>query len=142
MNKILVGNNSQDFVHKVVTFNEAKEFADSVGIPFFEVSAKDSTNVEEIFTHLAQEIYNRVVIRDDNTPKEIEIEKEKQIELRTVEIEKLLKSLGMNLSQIPNSLLANDFQTFTFLNQLLKGKQNIRKQAIMIVGEGKLNSLH
>ena len=151
MNKILVGNNCHEVARKVVSFNEAKEFADGMGISYFEASAKNSTNVEEMFMQLAQDIYKRVTSQQQNTSsttsissskkqkstKELEKEKEKkQIEMRAAEIEKLLKSLGMNFSQIPDSLLSNDFQIFTFLNQLLKGKQNIRKQTIMIVGEG------
>lgn len=41
---------------KAVDFNTAKEFADSLGIPFLETSAKNSTNVDDSFMTMAREI--------------------------------------------------------------------------------------
>lgn len=38
----------------------AKEYADSLGIPFLETSAKDSTNVEQAFITMAAEIKARM----------------------------------------------------------------------------------
>lgn len=38
-----------------------QEFADSLGIPFLETSAKNSTNVEQAFLTMAAEIKNRLV---------------------------------------------------------------------------------
>jgi Ras-related protein Rab-1A len=37
-----------------------KEFADRLGIPFLETSAKDSTNVEQAFLTMAKQIKDRV----------------------------------------------------------------------------------
>ena len=35
---------------KVVDYTSAKEYADQLGIPFLETSAKNATNVEQVFT--------------------------------------------------------------------------------------------
>lgn len=39
--------------------NFLKAFADEIGIPFMETSAKSATNVEEAFMAMAAEIKNR-----------------------------------------------------------------------------------
>lgn len=54
--KLLVGNKCDLTVKKVVDFSTAKEYADSIGIPFLETSAKNSTNVEQAFMTMASEI--------------------------------------------------------------------------------------
>jgi len=54
--KLLVGNKCDLTVRKVVEFSTAKEYADSIGIPFLETSAKNSTNVEQAFMTMASEI--------------------------------------------------------------------------------------
>jgi len=53
--KLLVGNKS-DMEDKVVTTQSAKDYADSLGIPFLETSAKNATNVEEAFLTMAGEL--------------------------------------------------------------------------------------
>eukprot|EP00164_Ancoracysta_twista_P000139 GFYU01000204.1.p1 GENE.GFYU01000204.1~~GFYU01000204.1.p1 ORF type:complete len:203 (-),score=78.03 GFYU01000204.1:438-1046(-) len=60
VNKLLVGNKSDLTTKRVVEYNTAKEFADSLGIPFLETSAKQSTNVEAAFMKMAGEIKNRM----------------------------------------------------------------------------------
>jgi Ras-related protein Rab-1A len=60
-NKLLVGNKCDLTPKKVVDYNAAKEFADSLGIPFLETSAKNSTNVESAFLTMASEIKKRYV---------------------------------------------------------------------------------
>ena len=40
-----------------------QSFADEIGIPFLETSAKNATNVEQAFMTMAAEIKNRSVIR-------------------------------------------------------------------------------
>jgi len=60
VNKLLVGNKSDLVTKKVVDFNTAKEFADGLGIPFLETSAKNATNVEQAFILMATEIKNRM----------------------------------------------------------------------------------
>jgi len=60
VNKLLVGNKC-DLTHKkVVDYQTAKEYADSLGIPFLETSAKNATNVEQAFMTMAAEIKNRM----------------------------------------------------------------------------------
>ena len=60
VNKLLVGNKSDLQSKKVVTYDEAKEFADKHGIKFLETSAKNSHNVEQAFQTMAAEIKARV----------------------------------------------------------------------------------
>ena len=58
--KLLVGNKS-DRTDKVVQFETAKAFADSLSIPFLETSAKNASNVEQAFLTMASEL---IAIRD------------------------------------------------------------------------------
>eukprot|EP00300_Choanocystis_sp_HF-7_P036648 c52515_g1_i1.p1 GENE.c52515_g1_i1~~c52515_g1_i1.p1 ORF type:complete len:215 (+),score=9.73 c52515_g1_i1:41-646(+) len=60
VNKLLVGNKSDLTTKRVVDYNVAKEFADGLGIPFLETSAKSATNVEQAFLTMANEIKNRM----------------------------------------------------------------------------------
>lgn len=59
VNKMLVGNKCDLTTKKVVDYNAAKEFAESLKIPFLETSAKNSTNVEQAFITMAAEIKAR-----------------------------------------------------------------------------------
>ena len=54
--KLLVGNKSDRTADKVVTEEQAKEFADDLGIAFLETSAKSAKNVEEAFLTMAGEL--------------------------------------------------------------------------------------
>ena len=47
VNKLLVGNKCDLTNKKVVDYTSAKEYADQLGIPFLETSAKNATNVEQ-----------------------------------------------------------------------------------------------
>ncbi|VDI81939.1 Ras-related protein Rab-1A, partial [Mytilus galloprovincialis] len=60
VNKLLVGNKSDLETKKVVDYTTAKEYADSLGVPFLETSAKNATNVEQAFMTMAAEIKNRM----------------------------------------------------------------------------------
>jgi len=60
VNKLLVGNKCDLTTKKQVEYNAAKEFADSLTIPFLETSAKSATNVEQAFMTMASEIKNRM----------------------------------------------------------------------------------
>lgn len=60
VNKLLVGNKCDLTTKKVVDYTTAKEYADSLQIPFLEASAKNATNVEQAFVTMAAEIKNRV----------------------------------------------------------------------------------
>ncbi|KAK5157199.1 GTP-binding protein of the rab [Oleoguttula sp. CCFEE 6159] len=52
VNKLLVGNKSD--------MTDKKEFADSLGIPFLETSAKNASNVEQAFLTMARQIKERM----------------------------------------------------------------------------------
>ena len=51
-----------------MTFDEGKEYADSLGIQFLETSAKNNANVEKAFFTLANEIKGKVEKQDDVKP--------------------------------------------------------------------------
>ena len=54
--KLLVGNKCDLVNERTVTTDSGRALADSLKIPFVETSAKDSTNVEEAFLLMANEI--------------------------------------------------------------------------------------
>ncbi|PWZ24622.1 GTP-binding protein YPTM2 [Zea mays] len=56
VNKLLVGNKSDLTANKVVATETAKAFADEMGIPFMETSAKNAINVEQAFMAMAASI--------------------------------------------------------------------------------------
>lgn len=77
--KILVGNKLDLKEERQVGENEANIFAKSLGMPYFETSAKDNKNVNELFERTAEEflcrndlvknIFNNT-IEIGNTPEE------------------------------------------------------------------------
>jgi len=69
VNKLLVGNKADLVEKKVVDYNEAKEFADSLGISFLETSAKSAQNVEEAFLTMTRQIKERVSRSHDGPSK-------------------------------------------------------------------------
>eukprot|EP00042_Codosiga_hollandica_P026788 m.128949 g.128949 ORF g.128949 m.128949 type:complete len:204 (-) comp52301_c0_seq1:186-797(-) len=60
VNKLLVGNKSDLTAKRAVDYAAAKEYADSISVPFLETSAKNSTNVEQAFLTMAAEIKSRI----------------------------------------------------------------------------------
>ncbi|PON97886.1 Small GTPase superfamily, Rho type, partial [Trema orientale] len=75
VNKLLVGNKCDLTANKVVSYETAKRltssipaqaFADEIGIPFMETSAKNATNVEQAFMAMAAEIKNRMASQPMN----------------------------------------------------------------------------
>lgn len=60
VNKMLVGNKCDQTAKRVVALQTAKDYADSLSIPFLETSAKDAVNVEQAFMKMAAEIKARV----------------------------------------------------------------------------------
>ena len=64
----MVGNKCDLTSKKVVDYTTAKEFADSLAIPFLETSAKNATNVEQAFMTMAAEIKNRLQTVQNSTP--------------------------------------------------------------------------
>eukprot|EP00405_Crypthecodinium_cohnii_P032854 CAMPEP_0206523488 /NCGR_PEP_ID=MMETSP0324_2-20121206/67646_1 /ASSEMBLY_ACC=CAM_ASM_000836 /TAXON_ID=2866 /ORGANISM="Crypthecodinium cohnii, Strain Seligo" /LENGTH=364 /DNA_ID=CAMNT_0054017929 /DNA_START=169 /DNA_END=1264 /DNA_ORIENTATION=+ len=60
VNKLLIGNKCDLSSKKVVSYDEAKELADSLGVQFMETSAKNAHNVEQAFKAMAGDIKTRV----------------------------------------------------------------------------------
>ncbi|KAG2276554.1 hypothetical protein Bca52824_059109 [Brassica carinata] len=60
VNKLLVGNKNDLTSQKVVSTETAQAFADELGIPFLETSAKNATNVEEAFMAMTAAIKTRM----------------------------------------------------------------------------------
>ncbi|KAI3764593.1 hypothetical protein L2E82_14604 [Cichorium intybus] len=60
VNKLLVGNKCDLVQNKVVSTEAAKAYADEIGIPFMEASAKEATNVEQAFMAMAASIKDRM----------------------------------------------------------------------------------
>ena len=58
----LVGNKSDLINDRVVSFEEANEFAMKNGMAYYETSAKQSENVEEAFMHVVSELYERKIL--------------------------------------------------------------------------------
>ncbi len=54
VSRVLVGNKVDDHEKKVVPLEEAQQFADQIGIPLYETSAKEGKNVEEVFHAITQ----------------------------------------------------------------------------------------
>ena len=72
--KLLVGDKSDKSTDRVVATEQAKEYADDIGVPFLETSAKSASNVEEAFLTMAGELIKQRVARGQNGREE---EKEK-----------------------------------------------------------------
>ena len=54
--KILVGNKNDMENERKVTYEQGRDFAQQYGMKFFETSAKNSTNVNEAFITMTQEV--------------------------------------------------------------------------------------
>lgn len=65
--KLLVGNKADLSDKKIVDYNAAKEFADSLSIPFLETSALSSTNVEQAFYTMARQIKAQMANSSNNS---------------------------------------------------------------------------
>ena len=50
-------------MNRVVTTEEGEQFAESMGCPFFEVSAKAGTNINELFDSIIEKIGETVMAR-------------------------------------------------------------------------------
>lgn len=60
VNKLLVGNKSDLTAKRQVSYEQAKEFADSMHMDFIETSAKQSQNVDRAFLTIATQIKQRM----------------------------------------------------------------------------------
>ncbi|KAL2558471.1 Ras-related protein RABD2a [Forsythia ovata] len=66
VNKLLVGNKCDLTDNRAVSYDTAKAFADEIGIPFMETSAKNATNVEQAFMAMAADIKTRMASQPSN----------------------------------------------------------------------------
>ena len=62
VNRLLIGNKCDIDGKRQVSFEEGKELADSMQIPFMETSAKTAENVEQTFLRIASEIKFKVAV--------------------------------------------------------------------------------
>jgi len=69
VNKLLIGNKCDLSSKKCVSYDEAKELADSMTVQFMETSAKNAHNVESAFQTMANEIKERVATQQKTTSK-------------------------------------------------------------------------
>merc|ERR1712244_21527 len=67
VNKLLVGNKVDLVSKKAVETDTAKQFADSLEMPFLETSAKNSHNVEQAFLCMAAQIKSRIAATQNIT---------------------------------------------------------------------------
>ncbi|KAK3093654.1 hypothetical protein FSP39_018529 [Pinctada imbricata] len=58
--KVLVGNKADLENKRAIQYSQAKSFADEMGVPFLETSAKTSSNVDQAFIFMASDIKSRV----------------------------------------------------------------------------------
>merc|ERR1712038_923961 len=68
VNKLLIGNKCDLSSKKVVSYDEAKELSDGLGVQFMETSAKNAHNVEQAFQTMAGEIKKRVAQQSTTGP--------------------------------------------------------------------------
>lgn len=61
VNKLLVGNKCDLEEKREVAYEEGLELAKQYDVPFLEVSAKNATNVEETFTKMASDIFQKIL---------------------------------------------------------------------------------
>ena len=71
---VLVGNKDDNPNLKKISTDEASEFANQMGIPLFETSAKENINVEELFYAIAK------MMLDTKNTKTLARQKEKEID--------------------------------------------------------------
>ena len=81
--KLIVGNKCDLADKRVVDFASAKEFADELGIPIMEASARSRINVDEIFLAIAGDILGKIRLEssghsNDNTVVKVQSPQEKK----------------------------------------------------------------
>ena len=64
VNKLLVGNKC-DLDSREISTEEGQELSKQFDVPFLEVSAKNSTNIEETFTKMSSDILDRFMLMKD-----------------------------------------------------------------------------
>ena len=67
VNKLLVGNKSDLSDRRAVSYEEAKEMADSLGVEYIETSAKNASGVEDSFVKMTKSIKGKIVTSNNPT---------------------------------------------------------------------------
>jgi Ras-related protein Rab-1A len=69
--RVLVGNKCDLVENRQVEFEDAKRYADKVGIPFMEISTKDSADIEQVFMSMLRSIVPvlKLVVHEKPGPK-------------------------------------------------------------------------
>ena len=57
---LLCGNKSDKVKERIISTEEGENLAKNYGLPFFECSAKNNININEIFNTMAQNIYSKI----------------------------------------------------------------------------------
>lgn len=65
---VLVGNKVDLSSTRVVSYDQAKDFAGSMGVEYFETSAKDNTNITQTFEHLVDLISDTMAATIEKNP--------------------------------------------------------------------------
>ena len=66
ISKMIIGNKC-DILKREVDYSVAREFADSLNIPYIESSAKTGTNIDKIFTDIAYNLSHNVHMLNAST---------------------------------------------------------------------------
>ena len=69
-------------------YTTAREYSDHLGIPYLETSAKNNTNVEQVFMTMTAEIKNRI-----GAPASGNIDKNKKIDLSRMNSKEIKSNL-------------------------------------------------
>lgn len=70
MSIFLVGNKCDLAETRQVTQEAGRKLADTYGMPFYEVSAKDGTNIAELFEKIGREAYDKIKKLGEKVPSE------------------------------------------------------------------------
>ncbi|CAF4980352.1 unnamed protein product, partial [Rotaria socialis] len=122
VNIVLVGNKCDLASERVVDYAKAKELADSLHISYMEASAKDSSNVEQIFQMLTTEILSNNESPTVQTTNAEEKSATKPVENTTTidsDYDLLLKLLLIGDSGVGKSSLLKRFSDNIFTESFL-----------------------
>lgn len=65
---ILVGNKSDLTENRAISYEQGNELAESLGIKYFETSAKENTNIKQTFEALVDEISEKMAESIEKNP--------------------------------------------------------------------------
>ena len=64
--KVLVGNKLDLESERVVSKNEGRKIAQEHGMEYFETSAKDDINIQEVMLHIMDKVYDNLYAKSTN----------------------------------------------------------------------------